>query len=575
MNSSTSLFSLLKKQKGSIILLFVLANLFVVAQLAQPFLLGKALDAARNNNQSLYIALLAVALILIVIGVISGYFFEAIASNMSQRMVKDLREEIYQKIIHMSIEDFDKRHLGDMLQLEIRDMENMFTASFSIFKTLLQGLFSIVVTIIMMLLVNWILALMVMLLTPLSILVARFVSSFNHKHFKKQAALQAEINDLTLESINHMDVINAFNYEEVMADRFNKTNEKLQKEGIIAQFSASWVNPSTRLVNNTIYALVGITGIIMMAYDTALAGVYAVMSLGALSSFLSYTTQYGKPFNEVSNVVAEFEVGRSSFKRINDFLNLKDDIDEGTKEIKEINNIRFEHVYFSYDKSRSLIEDFSITISKGEKIAIVGPTGAGKTTLINLLMRFYDVDKGAIYINDIDIREIKKSSLRASMGMVLQDTWIFNGTIKDNVSYFAKDKDINKVIESCKKARSDDFIVRLPYGYDTRVNAYEGLSQGERQMIAISRMMMKDPSLMILDEATSNIDTRNEKLINDAFDMMMENKTSLVIAHRLSTIKKADKIIMIDKGQIKEIGSHVSLMKQKSYYYNLYMSQFK
>ena len=575
MKANKRLLHIFLQQKRYLIALICLAFIFVISSLAQPFLLGKAIDASKNNNETLYLTLLFIALGLILVGLVTGYIFEVVVSNLAQDVSKNLRDEIYKKMNSISLKDFDQRRFGDMLQLEIRDMENIITAIFSIFKTLLQGIFTVAITIIMMFIINWILGLIVLVLSPLSILMSRFVSRFNHKHFKKQASLQASLNSLSLESINNMDLINAYSFENKEDTKFHEINEKMKKEGTIALFSASWINPSTRLVNNTIYAIVGVVGIIMLSGNLHLFGAFVVVSIGVLSSFLTYTTQYSKPFNEISSVVAEFEVGKSSFLRINDFLNLEDDIDEGKTIIDAIESIRFEHVYFSYNPDKPLIEDFSLTINKGDKVAIVGPTGAGKTTLINLLMRFYEINKGHIYINDIDIRDISKKSLRSQMGMVLQETWIFKGSVFDNVSYFVKDATLDDVKKACISSKSDEFISRLPNGYNTQVTSTSGLSMGEKQMIAISRVMMINPSLMILDEATSNIDTRNEKLIGEAFDKMMENKTSIIIAHRLSTIKKADFILMLKNGSIREIGSHKELMQNKKDYYEMYMSQYK
>lgn len=569
------LFYYLKPHMRLLIVSLFFALLFVSSQLAQPFLLGRALDASKDNNYNAFTIYLVVSLSLALVGTLFDYFFELIISNISQVTIRKMREDIYQKINKIAISDFDQKARGDLVQLEIRDMENFATGLFAIFKTLMQGIFTIIITIIMMFTVNWILALGVILLSPLSVIMARFISRFSHKYFKKQSSIQADITSITLESLNNIDVVQSLNFEEETYKEFNKRNKNLQKEGIIAQFSASWVNPSTRLVNNTIYVIIGITGIIMLAYEKELGIIFAVMSIGRLSSFLSYTTQYSKPFNEVSGVVSEFENARASFKRISDFLDLQDDIDEGNKEIEDIHSIEFKNTSFSYDKNKKLIEGFNLKISKGEKVAIVGPTGAGKTTLINLLMRFYDPDKGEILINDISYTDIKKSSLRKNVGMVLQDTWIFNGTIFDNIRYLKPSASIEEVKEAAKKARADIFINALPNGYDTVVNAKQGLSEGQKQMIAIARVMLLNPELVILDEATSNIDTRSEKLIGEAFDEIMEEKTSIVIAHRLSTIVGASTIIVMRDGNIVETGNHQSLMNKKGFYYSLYSSQYK
>ena len=577
MNAKNRLFTYLKAKRGQLLLAILFALLFVVAQIAQPFLLGKALDASSPevNNQNLFNIYIFIALGLVVIGVIFGYLFEVIVMNISQKVIKQARDDVYQKINSISIKDFDMKRHGDIVQLEIRDMENFAMGMFAVFKTLMQGVLTIIITIILMVLVNWILALVVIILTPLSVLMARIVSRFSYKHYKKQSELQASLNASSLETLNNIDIVQSLNYEEASIKTFNEINQKLQKEGRIAQFSASWVNPSTRLVNNIIYVIIGVIGIIMLSNNDALITVAAVMSIGRLSSFLSYTNQYSKPFNEVSNVVAEFENAKASFKRINDFLNIIDDEDKGKDEIKEIKSIEFKKMSFSYDVDRPLINNFNLKISKGQKVAIVGPTGAGKTTLINLLMRFYDPNSGSILINKKPYEEIKKESLRNKVGMVLQDTWIFKGTILDNIRYFKKGASQKEVREAAKKAHADIFINTLPNGYLTEVSNKHGLSEGQRQMIAIARIMLLNPELVILDEATSNIDTRSEKLITDAFDLMMKEKTSIVIAHRLSTIEKADIIIVMRDGKIVETGTHIDLMKQKGFYYELYSSQYK
>ena len=575
MKTKERLFYYLKPLKRNLVFALVFALLFVAFNLAQPFLLGRALDASSNSDYKLFIIYLIVSFVLAVLGTVFDYIFELIVMNASQKAIKHLRDDLYQKINAISIEEFDKKNHGDIIQLEIRDMENFASGIFAIFKTLMQGVFTIIITIIMMLYVNWILALGVILLSPLSVIMSYIISHFSGKFFKKQNALQADVSSIALESINNVDIIQSLNYESIALENFKNKNEVLRKEGRVAQFSASWVNPMTRLVNNTIYVLIGIIGIIMLLYDRDLAIVYAVMSLGRLSSFLSYTTQYSKPFNEVSSVASEYESAKASFNRVNNFLNLDNDIDLGTKEINDINKIIFKDVYFSYSKNRKLIEGLDLTINKGDKVAIVGPTGAGKTTLINLIMRFYDVNKGEILVNDIPYKEVKKHSLRKNIGMVLQDTWIYHGTIKDNIKYLKKDATDLEVIEASKKAHADSFIVNMPNAYDTVINPKEGLSEGQKQMIAIARVMLLNPEVVILDEATSNIDTRSEMLITEAFDTMLKGKTSIVIAHRLSTIENADIVIVMKDGAIIETGNHKSLMNKKGFYYELYSSQYK
>ena len=575
MDNKKRLLTYLKPFKVSLIIGTLFSLLFVASQISQPFLLGRALDASKNNNHNEFLVYALIALGLAVLGTICAYLFELIIANTTQRVIKNAREDIYQKINAISIKDFDKKYRGDLVLLEIRDMENLSAGLFAVFKTLIQGIFTIVITIVMMLMVNWILAIGVIILSPLSMLMARFVARFSGKHYRKQSELQAGISSISLETLNNIDVVQSLNYEEEALATFNKKNEELRKEGKVAQFSASWVNPSTRLINNIIYVIIGIIGIIMLSYDSDLAILFAVMSIGRLSSFLSYTNQYTKPFNEISNVANEYEAAKASFRRINDFLNLEDDVDNGSKDIKDIESIEFKDMSFSYVENQKLIENFNLKIKKGQKASIVGPTGAGKTTLINLLMRFYDPVGGDIYINDLPTKEFSKSSLRKNVGMVLQETWIFEGTILDNIRYFKQDASEEEVIAAAKKAHADIFIETLAEKYMARVSNRSGLSEGQRQMIAIARVMLLNPNLVILDEATSNIDTRSEKLITDAFDLMMKEKTSIVIAHRLSTIEKADVIIVMKDGAVVETGNHNELMNKKGFYYSLYSSQYK
>ena len=577
MTNKERLLTYLKPLRSALIIAVVFSLAFVASQIAQPFLLGRALDASINDNRSAFNIYVIIALILAILGTVCAYFFEVIIMNISQKVIKKMRDDIYLKINSISIKDFDRKHRGDLVLLEIRDMENIASGLFAVFKTLVQGVFTVFITIVMMVLVNWILALGVIILSPLSMLMARFVSRFSSKHYRKQSELQAGISSISVETLNNIEIVQSLNYENDIVEDFDLKNQELQKEGRVAQFSASWVNPSTRLVNNTIYVIIGIVGVIMLlpSYGADLAKIFAVMSIGRLSSFLSYTNQYTKPFNEISGVANEYEAAKASLRRVNDFLNLDDDLDSGSETIDDINSIEFKNMSFDYNPNKKLISDFSLKIQKGHKVAIVGPTGAGKTTLINLLMRFYDPISGDILINDKSCKEIDKASLRGNIGMVLQDTWIYSGSILDNIRYYKKTASEEEVKEAAKKAHADIFIDNLPNGYLTKVSNKEGLSEGQRQMIAIARVMLLNPNVVILDEATSNIDTRSEKLINDAFDNMMKDKTSIVIAHRLSTIEQADVIIVMKDGAINETGTHQSLMQKKGFYYSLYSSQYK
>ncbi len=583
MSIKDRLFAYLKPQRKLIITALVSALIFVLAHLSIPLLVGWCLDAVGTMTDGIFVVepnielitiYAIVALVLIVLGTIFDFIFEYQVGIFSQRIVKQVRDDVFRKMNSVPIKTLDARALGDMVQLEIQDVENLSNGIFSVFKQLLQGVLTIVITIIMMFTVNWILALGVIVLTPLSFFVSRFVASFSHRHFKKQSELQGKLSGISLETINNLETVKSLSFEERSIEQFEKADTDLRNEAKVAQFSSSWTNPSTRLVNNTIYAIIGIAGIIMVLLTSS----YPIlgMTIGKLTSFLSYTNEYTKPFNEISSVAAEFETARSSFKRINDFLNSEDDIDEGEIVLeKKVDQIAFEHMYFSYDEDRPLIEDFSETIHRGEKIAIVGPTGAGKTTIINVLMRFYDPVDGKITFDGTDSTTVTKKSLRSNFGMVLQDTWIFSGTVRENIMYAKPEATEEELYEATRKAHADTFIKTLPDGYDTYVTSKSGLSEGERQLIAIARVMLRQPDIVILDEATSNIDTRTEVLINDSFDEMMKDRTSIVIAHRLSTIQKADLILVLKDGHIIESGNHRELMEKKGFYYDLYTSQFK
>ena len=575
MSNKQRLIHYLKPMRNHLIVALVFAFIFVACQIAQPFLLGRALDASKLGDRNTFFLYVFIAFGLVVFGSVAAYIFEVIVNNTSQKTIKKARDEVFEKINAISVKDFSLRRYGDIVQLEIRDMENFASGLFAVFKTLMQGIFTVAVTILMMFLVNWILAIVVILLTPLSMLMAKIVSSFSHKHYKKQSALQANLSSISLETLNNIDIVQSLNFEDASLANFVNINETLRKEGKVANFSASWVNPSTRLVNNIIYVIIGIAGVIMLSYNQDLAIVFAIMSIGRLSSFLSYTNQYSKPFNEISNVTAEYENAKASFTRINDFLNLEDDVNNGKIEINEIECVEFKNTTFAYTPDQYLFDNFNLEITKGQKVAIVGPTGAGKTSLINLLMRFYDPIDGDITINGHSILDITKESLRKNIGMVLQDTWIFSGTIADNIRYLRQEATIEEIKQAAQMSHADIFINTLPQGYDTFVSAKQGLSEGQKQMIAIARVMLLNPKLVILDEATSNIDTRSEKLITEAFDLMMKNKTSIVIAHRLSTIEKADMIIVMKDGAIVETGTHKALMEQEGFYYSLYASQYK
>ena len=579
MNTKMRFLKYIKNEKLLIALICVFVFFYVLANLSTPFLVGKALDEALAMNANNFIFIIVLISIICFAGVLAGYLFEYFVAKLVQNIIKQLRDEVYFKITNVSLNEIYVRKKGDIVQYVIGDIENVSNGLFSIFKSLIEGILSITMTIVMMFIVNYLLAILVIVLTPISVFVSRFIAKFSHDHFKKQTMLQADLSAISFENISNIDLVQSYDIVDEANKKFDEQNKILKNHSRIALFSASWVNPSTRLVNNIIYGLIGVFGIILIVLtpdSTSFVNtIHASLSIGGLASFLSYANQYGKPFNEVSSVMAEFETALSSFKRINEFLNIDNEENKGNLSLTKIDNISFKNVKFSYDENKELIKNFSLDIKKGDKIAIVGPTGAGKTTIINILLHFYDINSGDITFDDVSINNIEKNSLRNNFAMVLQETWIFSGTIKENIAYVKDDASEAEIIRAAKLAHADTFIDRLPKGYDTFVSSKDGLSEGEKQMIAIARLFLLNPDVVILDEATSSIDTRSEKLIGDAFDKIMENNTSIVIAHRLSTIQKSDIILVLKDGDVIEQGNHDYLMNKKGFYYSMYSSQFK
>lgn len=579
MNNKKRFLKYIKNEKLLIALIFVFVFFYVLANLSMPFLVGKALDEALAMNANNFIFIIVLISIICFAGVLAGYLFEYFVAKLVQNIIKHLRDEVYFKITNVSLNEIYVRKKGDIVQYVIGDIENVSNGLFSIFKSLIEGILSITMTIVMMFIVNYLLAILVIVLTPISVFVSRFIAKFSHDHFKKQTMLQADLSAISFENISNIDLVQSYDIVGEANKKFDEQNKILKNHSRIALFSASWVNPSTRLVNNIIYGLIGVFGIILIVLtpdsNSFVNNIHASLSIGGLASFLSYANQYGKPFNEVSSVMAEFETALSSFKRINEFLNIDNEENKGNLSLTKIDNISFKNVKFSYDENKELIKNFSLDIKKGDKIAIVGPTGAGKTTLINILLHFYDINSGDITFDNVSINNIEKNSLRNNFAMVLQETWIFSGTIKENIAYVKDDASDEEIIRASKLAHADTFIDRLPKGYDTFVSSKDGLSEGEKQMIAIARLFLLNPDVVILDEATSSIDTRSEKLIGDAFDNIMENNTSIVIAHRLSTIQKSDVILVLKDGDVIEQGNHDYLMNKKGFYYSMYSSQFK
>ena len=559
----------------SLIFSFIMVFISVALTLYIPILIGKAIDQMIGKNNVLFDKIgtyLIIIAILLVLASLFNYFYELIFSKMTQKIVLNLRNDVFKKLQNASISYIDSHPHGDLVSREVSDIEQVSTGLLEGFKQFYKGLITILITLGLMLYVHYLLALVVVIITPLSLFIAAFISKKTHHYFKKQAKIKGEISSYVLEIIENQKEVKGLCYEDDAIKTFKEYNHNLYEVGKNAQFASSTTNPCTRFVNNLVYAAVGIVGAILMIHKKSFI---PILTIGGLSSFLTYANQYTKPFNEISGVVTELQSALSSLKRIEEILNIDSEIDNGNQNLSHpIDKICFDKVYFSYN-DKPLIENFNLVVRKGKKIAIVGPTGCGKTTMINLLMRFYDVKSGGIYLNDININDIKKDDLRKSFGMVLQDTWLFKGTIFENVAYSKPNATKEEVIEACKKVHAHSFIKRLPQGYDTVISQNSGLSQGEKQLLTIARIMLLLPEIIIRDEATSNIDTRTEIKINKAFDEILNGRTSFVIAHRLSTIRSADLILVMNNGNIIETGTHESLLNQDGFYKKLYYSQFE
>ncbi|MCQ2800072.1 MAG: ABC transporter ATP-binding protein/permease [Bacilli bacterium] len=563
----------LKGSKGLAILSLAFAFLSTTSKLAIPFIAGKAVNVIISEgvgvDLSIYLILMCLFL---AIGTLFRYIFDITTAVVGQRVIKDMRKSLFDSYLETSIADIDQKSRGDLTQRLVNDIENVQTGLLSGFAALYDGIVAIAITIVFMFILNWALALIVVLLTPLSLLVSRFVSRFNTKHFKSQAKASGLASAFANETLNNSIAIQTLGVSKEREKEFDALSDEYRKNTFKANLGAALINPSTRLINALINATLILVGALFIVKDVNLGMVFLV---GDLSAFLTYASSFMQPFNEVSNVMSEIGYALSSFNRINEAVNMPKDINDGKKKIeKEIETLEAEDVTFSYDGKRTIISNLSLEVKKGQKIAFVGPTGCGKTTIINLLMRFFDPQKGDFKINGVPTREIDKKSLREHVGMVLQETWIFSGTVFENIAYAKEGATLEEVKKAAKKAQAAGFIERLPNGYDTFISDSSGLSVGEKQLICVARVMMLEPEIVILDEATSNIDIRTEKLLNDSFKSLFEGRTSLVVAHRLSTIISSDLIVVLKDGAIMESGSHNELMKKKGFYYDLFNAQF-
>lgn len=569
----------LKPHMTTLLVALISAIISVCAMLYAPIIIGEAIDKmiGVNNVDFDFISNTIIKLIIItVIYAIFNWLLGFTTTSLSNKTVEDIRKDAFDKIEVVSLKYLDSTPHGELISRIITDVENISTGLLQGFTQLVSGVVTIIGTLIFMITIKVELAIVVAVLTPLSLFVASFISKGTHKMFAKQLKIAGELTSLASEMIENQKLIKMFNYEDVAIAKYQAINEELNKYGYKAQVYSALTNPSTRFVNALVYATVGIIGAFFVVRESDL-GLVNAFSVGSLYCFLSYANQYTKPFNEISNVINEFQTAISSAERVFDVIDEQAEVsDENLLDIGQApGNIKLENVCFSYRKEQKLIENFNLVVKPGERIAIVGPTGCGKTTLINLLMRFYDVNTGKISLENVDIRDMTRSSLRGNYGMVLQDTWLFGGTIFENISYGKDNATLDEVITACKRARIHSYIERLKLGYDTKLADCSSLSEGQKQLMCIARIMLLDPSILILDEATSSIDTLTEIEIQRSFQEMMVGKTSFIIAHRLSTILNADKILVMKDGNVIEIGKHDELMSKKGFYYNLYNSQFE
>ncbi len=548
------------------------AAISVAAQLLVPILCGDAIDAMIGMGRVDF-ALVAKACLAIAVSTaitaVAQWVLAACNNRIAFRVSQDLRTAAMAKIQRLPLSYLDSHPSGDLVSRIIADVDTFSDGLLMGFTQFFSGVLTIAGTLILMAVIHLGVTAVVVVLTPLSLFAAGFITRRTYRYFKTQSAIRGEQTALVEEMIQGQRVVQAFGYEEKSQKAFDEVNERLKTASIQAVFFSSLTNPVTRFVNSVVYAAVGLTG--------ALLAMGGGISVGQLSVFLSYANQYAKPFNEISGVVTELQNAMACIQRIFDLLDEPDQIPDAPDAIKLVSDgqVAIRDVAFSYTPNRPLLQNLSLDVRPGQRIAIVGPTGCGKTTLINLLMRFYDVDSGSISVAGHDIRTVTRSSLRRNYGMVLQDTWLRAGTIRENIAYGRPEASDAEIVAAAKAAHAHSFIRRLPQGYDTVIAEDGGsLSQGQKQLLSIARVMLCLPPMLILDEATSSIDTRTEVKIQSAFARMMEGRTSFIVAHRLSTIREADVILVMRDGKIIEQGSHQSLLSQKGFYATLYYSQF-
>ena len=556
-----------------LIISILMAVITVASSLYAPILVGNAIDYIIGPGDVDFIGVKVVIMkfaLVIVCTAVSQWIMNICNNKIIYHVTRNIRDEAIEKLEHLPLSYIDSHSYGEVVSRVIADVDQFADGLLMGFTQFFTGVTTIVGTLLFMIMINVRITLVVVLITPVSFLVAGFIAKKTYSMFKLQSETRGEQTALIDEMIGGQKVVKAYNHEQETMDKFDEINERLQKYSLKAIFFSSITNPATRFVNSLVYAGVAVTG--------AISAINGGISVGQLATFLSYANQYTKPFNEISGVITELQNALACAARVFELIEEQPEIADKPDAVVLDNadgSISLENVYFSYTKDKELITDFNLNVEPGQKIAIVGPTGCGKTTIINLLMRFYDVDSGSIKVSDVDIKDMTRHSLRAGFGMVLQDTWLRAGTIRDNIIMGKPDATEEEIIEAAKAAHAHSFIKRLPDGYDTVIGEDGGsLSQGQKQLLCITRVMLCRPPMLILDEATSSIDTRTELKIQNAFNKLMEGRTSFIVAHRLSTIQSADLILVMKDGHIIEQGKNRELLAKGGFYKNLYESQF-
>ena len=572
MKTFKRLLAFIKPFRKNLILAIVSAFVGIVCSLLVPVFIGWGVDCMVGAGDVDFARLYKIAGGLVAVILLSALFQWIMtyhSNKLSYYTVERMRNDVFSKLTRVPLSYIDRNAHGDMINTAVTDIDIVGTGLLQGFTQVFSGVVTILGTLIFMFVLNPWIALVVVVLTPLSFFVSSFIAKGSHDKYREQAKLRGKMTGFASEMIDGETLVKAYSMEDSSAEIFDEMNRKLQKVGVIAHFYSALSNPCTRFVNATVYAGVAIFG--------AYLCVKGSLSVGELTSFLAYCSQYTKPFNEISGVVAEFQNALASANRVFRLLDADEESNDSDLPQLEVENgnVAFSDVHFAYSEKKPLIRDFSLDVKSGQTVAIVGPTGCGKTTLINLLMRFYDVNHGHITIDGQDVRDVSRDSLRGAFGMVLQDTWLFRGTVRENIAYGVENATEEEIIAAAKAAYAHGFIKRLPQGYDTVLTENgSNISEGQKQLLSIARVMLRRPPMLILDEATSNIDTRTEVRVQKAFARLMEGRTSFIVAHRLSTIRNADVILVMRDGQILEQGTHSELLAQKGFYCELYNSQF-